>query len=88
MYYLVTMYRWGDPEEHNYCIGCFTKKFLAEEIGKWERKFRGGKYDPFVTEVDVVPEYLKLNEVCEDLKIFIKRGATGYCNLLNKKLSK
>lgn len=88
MHYLVTMYRWGDLEEHNYCAGCFTKKARAESIGEWEQEFRGGKYSPLVTEVDKVPEGVKLNEVDEELEVFIKLGATGYCNYIKNKFSK
>ena len=88
MYYLVTMYRWGDLEEHNYCAGCFTKKTRAEGIGKWEREFRGGKYEPIVTEVENVPKGVKLNEVDEDLEVFIRFGDTGYCNYTKNKFIK
>lgn len=63
MYYLVTMYRWGDLNEHHYCAGCFAKHSRAVSIGNYERDFRGGKYEPVITGVDKVPDGVKLNSV-------------------------
>lgn len=48
--YVVTMQRWGDPETHNYVQGVFTLKEEAEKCGEAEREYRGGKYEPKITE--------------------------------------
>jgi hypothetical protein len=50
--YIVTMYRWGNRENHSYVIGAFTKKQKALDEGEREAQYRGGKYDPEVLEVD------------------------------------
>lgn len=48
--YVVTMYRWGDTESHSYVLGVWSNQELALLHGNLESNFRGGKYDPKVTE--------------------------------------
>ncbi len=48
--YVVTMQRWGDSETHNYVQGVFTSVEEALSCGQAERSFRGGKYEPKITE--------------------------------------
>jgi len=40
--FVVTMYRWGDRENHSYVLGVFTTKENAEKAGEAERQYRGG----------------------------------------------
>jgi|WetSurMetagenome_2_1015567.scaffolds.fasta_scaffold08132_7 hypothetical protein len=42
--YVVTMYRWGNYENHSYVLGVFDTNIKAKNAGKREEKFRGGKY--------------------------------------------
>ena len=48
--YVVTMYRWGDRESHSYVLGVWSNKELAGLHGGLECNWRGGKYEPKVTE--------------------------------------
>lgn len=50
--YVVTMYRWGDRNNHSYVLGAFTHKTRAEKRGEMERDMRGGKYMPECLEVE------------------------------------
>ena len=52
-YYVVTMYRWGNRENHSYFLGIFKDKDKATEAGISHSYYRGGKYDPEVLEVDI-----------------------------------
>lgn len=52
-FYVVTMYRWGDRENHSYVIGIFNEKHIAIKTGKKEQEYRGGKYSPEVLEFDI-----------------------------------
>ena len=49
--FVVTMYRWGDPEQHSYVIGAFTSRLRAEYAIKDEREYRGGKYEGSIREL-------------------------------------
>lgn len=49
--YVVTMHRWGDDETHNYVQGVFTDKDQADKCGEAEKAWRGGKYEPKITEM-------------------------------------
>jgi hypothetical protein len=51
--YVVTMYRWGNHEEHSYVLGVWTNKIVAENYGITEESWRGGKYESEVTEWDL-----------------------------------
>ena len=51
--YVVTMYRWGNHEDHSYVLGVWTNKIVAENYGITEEAYRGGKYDAEVTECDL-----------------------------------
>jgi hypothetical protein len=47
--YVVTMYRWGDRENHSYVVGAFADdEERAVRLGKEMHEYRGGKYDPEV----------------------------------------
>ena len=48
------MCRWGDKEKHSYVLGVHEqhKKAIAEGIK--ERAYRGGKYEPNITEHEVI----------------------------------
>ncbi|NOR27636.1 MAG: hypothetical protein GQ540_03795 [Lutibacter sp.] len=47
MLYLVLMYRWGDRENHSYPLGVFDNLEETKVVGKFEKEYRGNKYDPF-----------------------------------------
>lgn len=49
--YVVTMQRWGGSETHNYVQGVFTDKAQADKCGEAEKAWRGGKYEPRITEM-------------------------------------
>mgnify|MGYP000960774940 CR=1 FL=1 len=51
--YVVTMYRWGNQEEHSYVLGVWSNEELALLHGKNEESWRGGKYEPKVTSWEV-----------------------------------
>ena len=42
--YVVTMYRWGDRDNHSYVVGAYTTEEKATEAGLQEEQCRGGKY--------------------------------------------
>jgi hypothetical protein len=42
--YVVTMYRWGERENHSYVLGAYTKKALAISEADKEEQNRGAKY--------------------------------------------
>lgn len=42
--YVVTMYRWGERENHSYVLGVFTKKHKAIKAADEEELCRGTKY--------------------------------------------
>lgn len=48
--YVVTMYRWGNPENHSYVIGAYSTLALAVEAGKEEEQYRGNKYEATIAE--------------------------------------
>ncbi len=48
--FVTTMYRGGDREKHSYVLGVWSSKELATQHGQNEAAWRGGKYDPEVTE--------------------------------------
>lgn len=49
--FVVTMYRWGNPEKHSYVLGVFSKKSQAIRAAGIEEHGRGGKYDAEITKV-------------------------------------
>lgn len=49
--YVVTMYRWGDANNHSYVLGVFSKKETAIKRGESESFFRGRKYMPECLEI-------------------------------------
>jgi hypothetical protein len=51
--YIVTMYRWGNKENHSYVIGAFTDSKEAVKAGISHSQYRDGKYDPEIIEVDL-----------------------------------
>lgn len=51
--YIVTMYRYGDKESHNYIIGVYTSKDIAIMNGNTEIIWRGNKYYPEVVEMEL-----------------------------------
>ena len=48
--FVTTMYRFGNRELHSYVLGTWSSKELAERHGQNEAAWRGGKYEPGVTE--------------------------------------
>lgn len=50
--YVVTMYRFGDPDNHSYLLGVYSKKAKAQDEGERHKAYRGYKYYPEVLEVD------------------------------------
>lgn len=52
--YIVTMYRFGDRENHSYVLGVYSKKEKAILEANDEKEFRGGnKYYPEILELDL-----------------------------------
>lgn len=43
--FVVTMYRWGERENHSYVLGVFDDKEKADSAGTNESEQRDGKYD-------------------------------------------
>lgn len=52
--YVVTMYKFGDRENHSYVLGIYSKKEKAISEGFDEKEYRGGnKYYPEILEFDL-----------------------------------
>jgi len=50
--YVVTMYRYGNRENHSYVLGAYFKKDKAIKEAEREKEYRGGtKYIPEVLEI-------------------------------------
>ncbi len=65
-YYVVTMYRWGNRENHSYVLGVFSTKTKAIKAGEKEQSYRGGtKYYPECLEVP-------LNKESESFKVIVE----------------
>lgn len=52
-FYIVTMYRWGERDNHSYVLGVFDDEQEAIRAGKEHGEHRGGKYDPEVIETEI-----------------------------------
>jgi hypothetical protein len=70
MLYIVTMYRWGDRDNHSYVIGVFDDHHTAMGAGFLEERWRGGKYKAEILgfplnkyEYDYEPEVIKTSLV-------------------------
>ena len=48
--FVTTMYRYGDREKHSYVLGVWSSSGVAMQAGQTEALWRGGKYEPEVTE--------------------------------------
>lgn len=48
--FIVTAWRWGNPEDHHYSLGAFTDFDKAKEVANSHKAFRGGKYECVVEE--------------------------------------
>lgn len=48
--FVTTMYRYGDREKHSYVLGVWSSSEVAMQAGQTESLWRGGKYEPEVTE--------------------------------------
>lgn len=64
--YIVTMYRWGDRENHSYVHGVYNKKQKAIDKALEEQICRGGKYHPEVLEADIN------TTDCENFKVVLE----------------
>lgn len=51
--YVVTMYRWGNPEGHSYIEGVYSDESVAQEQGITERIRRDCKYEPVINELKI-----------------------------------
>ncbi len=70
--YIVTMYRWGSRENHSYVIGVFSSEQKAGDAGDAEHKYRGGKYDPEIIEVEIDVNYYGDNRSKKRSPMFIR----------------
>lgn len=57
--YVVTMKRWGGEESHNYVIGVYEHRFIAEWDGQMEKQRRDNKYEAVITEFEIDKRLLK-----------------------------
>ena len=53
--FVVEMLRWGDAENHSYVHGVYSTREAAEKAGQVQAVWRGGKYDPRITECEIDP---------------------------------
>jgi len=60
--FVVIMQRWGSSEDHHYIIGVFKKFKEAQKAGVKEREYRGGKYDPSISEIEIDGTIIKKYE--------------------------
>ena len=51
--YIVTMYRYGEKENHNYIVGAYTTKNIAIQNGNLEILWRGYKYYPEIVKIEL-----------------------------------
>ena len=51
--FVTTMYRYGDREKHSYVLGVWSSSEVAMQAGQTEALWRGGKYEPEVTEWNI-----------------------------------
>jgi hypothetical protein len=49
--YITIMYRYGNLDGHAYFIYASESKDMASLSGKANHQYRGGKYDPVITEI-------------------------------------
>lgn len=62
--YVVTMYRWGDNENHSYVVGAFVDDpDKAIRLGKEMMEYRGRKYEPEVVCFDDVTDPPKVTTI-------------------------
>ena len=54
--YVVTMYRWGNRENHSYLLSVWSKKQKALDECKKEEDYRGGKYMGEIIEMELDSE--------------------------------
>jgi len=73
--YIVTMYRWGNRENHSYFLGVFTDKEKAIEAGESHSEFRGGKYAPEILEVDLDYVYYEKGKQVPDVIVDLYKPA-------------
>ena len=60
--YVVTMYRWGNKEDHSYIIGVFSDWDKAFKYGVLEEQWRGGKYDFDIESKEINEFYREIGE--------------------------
>ena len=48
--FVTTMQRYGNRELHSYVLGVWSTREIAMRAGETEALWRGGKYEPEVTE--------------------------------------
>ena len=53
MLHVVEMLRWGSEDDHHYIVGIFSSLPDAVKAGAVEKAWRGGKYEPRITSLDV-----------------------------------
>lgn len=51
--YVVTMYRYGEPEKHSYVLGVWSTYEAAIKAGDLEKEWRGNKYLPTITKWEI-----------------------------------
>jgi hypothetical protein len=51
--YITEMLRWGNLEKHHYIVGAFSTFEQAELVGDVEKTWRAGKYEYWITEVEL-----------------------------------
>lgn len=65
--YVLEMNRWGDEEQHHYCVGIYTSLRQALLDGIDHSEYRGGKYDPFITMMEVNKNSVH-NHICKNVE--------------------
>ena len=61
--WVVTMFRYGNHEAHSYVLGVWSTYKAAQAAGGVEAAWRGGKYEPSITDWEVdANEYDQLSK--------------------------
>lgn len=76
--YVVTMYRWGNRDNHSYFLGAFDNKATAKEEWEKEEINRGGKYYAEVIETEI-------NDLNHKILIDIEKRDIEYLRIAGKR---
>jgi len=66
--YIALALRWGDPNGHQYTVEASYNKYRSSIMGKFERSYRGGKYEYDIIEIKTTYKCKKIFVVSMEKK--------------------